>query len=313
MPERLLWLDILKGLGILLVIMGHIPNLPFGYKVFYFHMPLFFIIAGYTCSNRNKIISYIIKVTKRLIVPYIIFLLTANYLLIDTPYSLKTLFIGGEGLYGELGVAWFITVLYLSVILLRIVAQRPKMVVLTGFIAIIISYYFIPDHPYFYIWNLRTVPFAYAFLCIGYLTKTIGWPIYREKEQLVPIALILLLAICLIPNLSMDIKHGLYGIHWISIITSTIQVLCLAIISMYIEKHFKYKNVLSYLGQHSFALMLIHMPVICYCNRLSNTNIESFYLLVIVLIISISILQITNCVKKYLLKIINKDEYNRKN
>jgi fucose 4-O-acetylase-like acetyltransferase len=51
--NRIIWLDIAKGIGILLVITGHnlgfITNFPVEHRLIYsFHMPLFFLLTGYT-------------------------------------------------------------------------------------------------------------------------------------------------------------------------------------------------------------------------------------------------------------------------
>ena len=47
MNERLAIFDILKGIGILLVIVGHTFMKEIGPYILAFHMPLFFIVAGY--------------------------------------------------------------------------------------------------------------------------------------------------------------------------------------------------------------------------------------------------------------------------
>ena len=40
--------DIMRGVGILLMLLGHIPVEGLAYKIIYsFHMPMFFILAGY--------------------------------------------------------------------------------------------------------------------------------------------------------------------------------------------------------------------------------------------------------------------------
>jgi len=46
---RLSFIDAAKGIGILLVVLGHSPGLPlFGVVLIYsFHMPLFFFISGF--------------------------------------------------------------------------------------------------------------------------------------------------------------------------------------------------------------------------------------------------------------------------
>lgn len=43
--ERLVFIDNAKGIGIILMILGHIPNMPefFHSWIYSFHMPLFFL------------------------------------------------------------------------------------------------------------------------------------------------------------------------------------------------------------------------------------------------------------------------------
>lgn len=72
--KRLIYIDIAKGIGIVLMIIGHcgIDNHPYIKNIIYcFHMPLFFIISGYFFKVReNK--ECIKNIWNRLIKPYII-------------------------------------------------------------------------------------------------------------------------------------------------------------------------------------------------------------------------------------------------
>ena len=63
-------LDMMKGLGIVAVIIGHLTS--YGRQfIFSFHMPMFFIIAGFL--YRRKIIPTSVKNDfKRLIIPYLV-------------------------------------------------------------------------------------------------------------------------------------------------------------------------------------------------------------------------------------------------
>lgn len=69
--ERNVTFDIMKGIGILLVIIGHTWDLPYLVInfIFSFHMPLFFIISGYFFKPRESIIL-IKKDCERLLLPY---------------------------------------------------------------------------------------------------------------------------------------------------------------------------------------------------------------------------------------------------
>ncbi|MGL4403323.1 MAG: acyltransferase family protein, partial [Fusobacteriaceae bacterium] len=65
-------IDIVKGLGIFLVILGHNPNPLNGY-IFSFHMPLFFILGGIYHSSKGEYLTFLKKKANALLVPYISF------------------------------------------------------------------------------------------------------------------------------------------------------------------------------------------------------------------------------------------------
>lgn len=46
-------IDILKGILILLVVLGH-SRVKFSHVIFWFHMPLFFIVSGYLLDIPDK-------------------------------------------------------------------------------------------------------------------------------------------------------------------------------------------------------------------------------------------------------------------
>lgn len=68
MNNRIDWIDAAKGYGILLVIFGHIHHFSYIYS---FHIPLFFIISGYTYKqNPFGFKDFLTKKIKTLIIPY---------------------------------------------------------------------------------------------------------------------------------------------------------------------------------------------------------------------------------------------------
>lgn len=88
--ERISWIDSAKGLGIILVVLGHnIPPEPAVSLIYAFHMPLFFFLSGYL-ENPDKystIDKLLFAKLKRLIMPYFLFnIMTYSYwLFIDHP------------------------------------------------------------------------------------------------------------------------------------------------------------------------------------------------------------------------------------
>lgn len=71
--KRLDWIDIAKGIAMILVIVGHtVPNpSPLRHAIFSFHMPVFFILAGYTFRPKpwRELLSGSVS---RLLVPYVV-------------------------------------------------------------------------------------------------------------------------------------------------------------------------------------------------------------------------------------------------
>jgi fucose 4-O-acetylase-like acetyltransferase len=80
MKYRLDWLDAAKGLGILLVTLGH-TDIPSQLKtyIYTFHMPLFFFLSGYlfTLKKFPNLKVFLSKRTKSLVLPYLCFSLVA--------------------------------------------------------------------------------------------------------------------------------------------------------------------------------------------------------------------------------------------
>lgn len=78
--QRLVWLDNLKGVLILLVVLGHCIqhtsneyeiNLLFRY-IYSFHMPLFIFVSGYACFSAELKWAMILKRFTQLIIPFLV-------------------------------------------------------------------------------------------------------------------------------------------------------------------------------------------------------------------------------------------------
>lgn len=85
MAQRLLQFDMLKGIGILCVLLGH--TVIYGYPIeliYGFHMPLFFFCSGVFYKQR-RISETLIKSFKQLLIPYVFFCIVLNtsYLVLD--------------------------------------------------------------------------------------------------------------------------------------------------------------------------------------------------------------------------------------
>ena len=71
--NRKIEFDILKGISILMVIIGHARPIFPVYEFFYsFHVPLFFVVSGYFFTLKDNIGRVVLKNAKQLIKPYVV-------------------------------------------------------------------------------------------------------------------------------------------------------------------------------------------------------------------------------------------------
>lgn len=115
MKERIDYFDQLKGIAIILVVIGHVMQFSFGFDTSdvvkmlgIFHMPVFFYISGYFLYKQIDTISLLfVKLYRRtlsLLVPYLVF---GALWCVFSGYSFSTLILEGGGRY------WFLYVLLL--------------------------------------------------------------------------------------------------------------------------------------------------------------------------------------------------------
>ncbi len=130
--NRIEWLDISKGIGMILVILGHcvgfgglIHNL-----IFMFHMPLFFILSGYIFKRKENI-QCIISKFKSLIIPYFILALLGLIITIIIPQWRQELTLKGiiSDLYlmnpdtVNISSIWFLVCLFWVTIIYNLISK----------------------------------------------------------------------------------------------------------------------------------------------------------------------------------------------
>ncbi len=119
--ERIGYLDMVKGIGIILVVMGHSEYLARNVRIVItsFHMSLFFIVSGMlicqTGEERRRMSAILKRKTCGMLVPYAVF--SAVYLAIYknavAPETFDGFLIQTFGL-GGMSVLWFLTALFFA-------------------------------------------------------------------------------------------------------------------------------------------------------------------------------------------------------
>lgn len=97
-------IDIAKGIGILFMVMGH-AGFPYSKFFYFFHMPLFFILAGYVFKDKyisdwKNLKTYFIKRIKSLYLPFVIcnifFLIFNNLFVYSNIYTTNQALLDGN-------------------------------------------------------------------------------------------------------------------------------------------------------------------------------------------------------------------------
>lgn len=153
---RVHWIDIARGLGIILVLYGHLfVSTQYNYFIFAFHMPLFFFISGLVFKRTtNSFKSIVIKYFKQLLIPYYLFAaFTYAFTLISQTagdvsfggiaYQLYGILYGNgnNGMLGYNVVLWFLPCLFATklifALLTKRVTQTKKLIFVLSFCSLI--------------------------------------------------------------------------------------------------------------------------------------------------------------------------------
>lgn len=198
---RLQWIDMAKGLGILLMILGHMhTGQPIRDFIYSFHMIMFVMISGYLYKETVELKRYIPHKIKTLLLPYFmtnfiayfvrLFMLTlagmftvSGALGILRAQIMTTL--GGSSFYAmhfitieTCGPIWFVTFLFGIVIFYALLNRlRMKNIVIQDLVYLVIIFCLTlcgktyASHNGFLPWNLDIVPMGMFFYHIGVMVR----------------------------------------------------------------------------------------------------------------------------------------------
>lgn len=160
--ERVDWVDTLKFIGILSVILGHI-NFPLNGFIYTWHMPLFFMVSGFFIKFETSFKNFAVKNFKRLMIPYFIFSVIGlfmeilkRYLLhreaLDYAHELKGIFVDMDfaGLCDTYAfVLWFLPALFFARVFLYLIKNKiPSLLLQSLVVALLFMGSFYIDLPF---------------------------------------------------------------------------------------------------------------------------------------------------------------------
>ena len=288
MKQRKQWLDIAKGITIILMVIGHssIPDYLSNF-IFAFHMPLFFISSGLVTNwGKYNIKHFVVHKLHTLIFPFVIYSSIVLVLLkisggVDVS---QILYKGWEGY-----ALWFIPVLFLSLTINKIIKLinhkylRITLVVCIFITGAILSYFniYLP-------WSLSTVPYATFLIFLGSVLKC-----SCDRIEVIECKGV---KICALAIVTMVISHfGRLDMAWnhitpivpltIGAVTGTFM---LFFISVFIYRYsFVLSKILQAVGQETYIIVAFSQIIIMLLNKFLTLTVIPKYLTLIVLLILI--------------------------
>lgn len=296
MKERYKELDLMKGIGILLVYLGHSFNLPrlawnklfifLGNTAYSFHMPLFFFISGLLSNTNSKINlkKFYKGKIERLLVPYFFINFIDFFPRTLFPQLVNSKF-GGikEILFYGTRISWFVYTLFgifmIFPLLDKYILKKDKYY-LFGIFLVAINYLKVFNN--IEIFSLNKVVNYLLFFYIGYIIK----PFYKEKIKNGIGGQNLTFFIISFVFLGFSYKYY-YLNYFSSVFFAVLGVLFILNISLRIEEDTKIYKAFNFLGINSLTFYLIEgfITVVYRVILLRIIPIEHSYLLVSVFFI----------------------------
>ncbi|MDU1279228.1 MAG: acyltransferase family protein [Clostridium sp.] len=327
--KRIEWIDICKGLGIMLVVLGHlsVPT-PIQKYILSVNMPLFFFLSGYTFNNSNNINIFLKKKFKTLVIPYLIFAMSTYlfWVIIERRIGIGSNVSILKPLIGILyannvnnwmifdGVLWFIVTLFCTevifyFILKKININKVKWLLITfSIIGYLDSLYGKIRLPF----GLNIAITGVVFLGIGYLAKqsnVIEKIKYSTRVKITTISFLITLLISQMNNV-IKMYDNYYGNYFYFYVASICGIITWTNVSYMINNN----KLLSYIGKNTFLILALHPKFIQALNlifkKILNFNIDNSILFSILYMVIIFVLltPLINFVNKHLPFIIGKEK-----
>ena len=306
--ERKEWLDIAKGITIILMVLGH-SSLPayLNRFIFAFHMPLFFIASGWTSNWEHfTVVDFIKRRTKTLLVPFIVY--SAIVLLFHVCYNWMTV---EEWLlkgWGDGYALWFVPVLFLASVFSRLIYSLKQYLKNDLWYAIIICVLLIGIDLCFngcrLPWALSTVPYATFLVILGSEWSRISN--IRKKDNSIGVFILSIIIVAMVSyfwKLDLCFNYILPSFPLLlGAISGTYMVFQL---SKYLDSANsslirQAATVLKVVGKETYIVVAFSLLIIMLLNYHFNMNSIVKYIILVLSLIVISIIK--NFIKNLLLK-----------
>ncbi len=292
--EKYGFIDLLKGIGIFLVVWGH-TMLPRSVLIYSFHMPLFFFISGFLYKNK-PLKEFLSSKIIRLYVPYILFtLLSWTFYLVMLSFQERQDLIGphlpkilslfnGSGKNGGNDSIWFLTCLMVVNLLFWCLdnsLKKPGFLVM-AVLAISGVGYYLGAERIFLPFKTDVAFTALVFFFLGHCFRKWNWTERMKKLKWSEVMLFFIFCQALhfylarlninlsgIPKVSMFSNN--LGNYFLFYLTAIIAIMGLLVIGYKIGSIHGF----NILGHHSLIILATHKPLLFLFKFMLNSYIDT--------------------------------------
>jgi fucose 4-O-acetylase-like acetyltransferase len=291
--ERVGYIDIAKGIGILLVALAHADVSlvsPYLHRLIYsFHMPLFFFISGYFFNPNKPFWTMVKKRSNTVLKPYLVTILLIYIASLSfTNMRFATVFgriaksMYGTGYYIDWVQLWFLPSLFITsifaflfyrIVLTRIQVRIIRWLILLAVLAF--GIYFLDAFYPFSIsllgkeYELYGLPFSLDLVLLSGFFYILGNEIRQVTTAKVfenPLTLFstgtVLILLTLLFSYQVDFNTRLYESFPINTIEAILGILFTLAISKQIDlRTTRLASTLNYIGQASLFILIFHVPI----------------------------------------------------
>ena len=284
MKKRILHIDIAKGIGIILVVIGHshlMTNQSLFNIIYSFHVPLFFLLAGIFFKVDMSFFQTIRKKADSLLKPYFttLIILGMYYLIFKGNFSINY-YLGilyGNGSTIVLEPLWFIPHLFLVfifswifILLFKFEEKSLCIKLIIIFSMLFIGYLTLPifwQLPLKFIGKdfiLPGLPFSIDILLITTFYFILGYILQknlkniRENYFLLGLAIAVFSMIQLLWNVTIDLNLRRYDNFILSTLSALLGIFIVIMSSKFLLKNNFLSKTLSYIGANSLIILIFH-------------------------------------------------------
>lgn len=291
MKQRTLWIDVAKGIGILLVILGHM-NRFFEYDgrmnqiIYSVQLPVFLLLGGYWMEKRERFFTFFSKKFYRLVQPYFLFALFS--ILYAWPDNQQEMLQYAVGMLWGIGIQnylpnlpiWFLTMFFVANIWFYLILQvgalgrKPwQRYFLEGIAVCLVmaAGWRIKLTEFRLPWGFELAMIMQGFFYVGYLARQLGERLKKtssawswKAELLLAVPALFLWLLCVRQNGRVDINAAWFGNQglWSFYLAALCGCYLILAGSKLLAHCPPLARAFALFGKNSMLIMAVHVPVL---------------------------------------------------